>query len=168
MSVVAFRDVVRQVGTTYAATPWRKKAVLLLVAVVVYCVMTAVVMPMAMHPSVKYNPRVTFWRYFLSIVWTPGLIIAGWATAPGSTAVSLPIKQSRVGLLYDKYFGLNGKYFTLKVGMLGLTIHSEPRDCHVAPSSPTPSPPISLGAGLAAIHRMPAGIDKIAVPGGIC
>lgn len=111
--MVALRDLLRQVATTYATAPCRKRAIQAAVAVLMWLMTAVVVGPLAANPSATGPATVLL----LSIlfVWTPGLIAYAWATAPSAAAADRPIVRSRVALLYDKYFGLNGEYFGLKV-----------------------------------------------------
>ena len=51
-------------------------------------------------------------------VWTPCTIAYAWFTAPSDAAAGQPIVRSRVGQLYERFFGLNGE-----VGGTRLVVH---------------------------------------------
>ena len=111
--MVALRDLLRQVATTYATAPCRKRAIQAAVAVLMWLMTAVVVGSFAANPNAAGSAAALLLG--ILFVWTPGLIAYAWATAPSAAAADRPIVRSRVALLYDKYFGLNGEYFGLKV-----------------------------------------------------
>ena len=111
--MVALRDLLRQVATTYAAAPFLKRAIQVVVAALLWLITVVMVVPFLENPNATGEARVGLSGVIL--VWTPGVLAYAWATVPSAAAIGRPIERSRVALLYDKYFGLNGKYFGLKV-----------------------------------------------------
>jgi len=113
VALLALRDLIRQIATTYAAAPRLKRTIIVMVVVMVWLVQGLVVGPMLAHPRAKGTVLLTLLS--LIFVWPPLMIAYAWTTAPSADEARLPIKHSRIALLYHKFFGLNGKYFALKV-----------------------------------------------------
>ena len=105
VAVVALRDLVRQVATVYADKPCQKRAIQLTVAGLFWLASAMIVVPFLANPVTQGFVQI----HFMSIlfVWSPALIIYAWATVPGN--MNAVTKRSRLRLLYDKYFGLNGQ-----------------------------------------------------------
>jgi len=113
VAVVALRDLLRQVATTYAAAPCRKRTIQAVVAALLWLLTAVVTVPFLTNPVIKDVSRLALLGVI--VVWTPGVVAYAWATAPSTAAADRPIERSRVALLYDKYFGLNGRHFGAKV-----------------------------------------------------
>ena len=118
ISMVALRDLFRQVTTTFAAAPRRKLAIMALVAVALWLLTALVVMPILANPLVTGHATATLLG--VAVLWTPGVVAYAWATCPGADHAERPIERSRTDLLIDKHFGLSGQYFELKVQGLQL------------------------------------------------
>ena len=78
-----------------------------MVAAVAVCLLVAmVVQTFVENRYTTHEIRVTLWGI---VAWTSGVVMYAWITSPSSSMAGLPIVRSRVALLYDKYFGLNGQ-----------------------------------------------------------
>ena len=105
----------RQVATTEAAASCRKRIIKSVIAGGLWLVTASVLGPFLGSPAV--NGTATALILGLIFVWTPGAIAYAWITAPGPDEAKLPIKHSRMALLYDKYLGING---TVKITLTPL------------------------------------------------
>lgn len=104
--MLALRDLMRQVATTYAATPCLKRTIQTVVAILVWLVNAIVVGSFLQNE--KFFATALVFVLGLIFVWTPGMIAYAWATTPSADKAKLPIERSRTALYYDKFFGLNG------------------------------------------------------------
>lgn len=104
--MIALRDLQRQIATTHSTTPRCSRAIQLVAAVAVWLLTAVVVGFFVANPYATKEIRVALWGI---VAWTTGVIVYAWTTTPSSYMAGLPIVRSRVALLYDKYFGLNGK-----------------------------------------------------------
>ena len=107
VAVLALRDLQRQIATTYAATPCMKRAMQAVGGGAMWLLTAVAIVPTLFHPDVTGFATVVLLA--ILFVWTPGVIAYTWATAPSAAAADQPIVHSRVALLYEKYFGLNGE-----------------------------------------------------------
>ena len=102
VAVVALRDLVRQVATVYADKPCQKRAIQLFVVGMHMVILQTVVLVFASNPvspGALVLPFVGAWVLAVSAF--------AWATVPAN--MNKVTRRSRLALLYDKYFGLNGQ-----------------------------------------------------------
>ena len=96
VGVLAFRDVLRVVNTM--CKPWCFKRVVQVLAFLSVFVCVTVLCAYSNIPWVGYEA-----------VYTLVCITYAWFTAPSTAKTRRPVQQSRVSLLYLKFFGINGK-----------------------------------------------------------
>jgi hypothetical protein len=117
VSVVALRDLLFQVAANNAEAPCRKRVIQVVVASAVWLVAAVVGVPFALASRVAMS-RIINWSTIF--IFTPMMIAYAWATVPSAEEASRPIERSRVALLYDKFFGINGKVRGPQVWCSGL------------------------------------------------
>lgn len=102
VAVVALRDLLRQVATVYVEAPCQKRAIQLMLVGMHLFFLVLFVLALSANPVA---PGETLGP-FLALV-ALSIVVYAWATVP--TDMDAVMKRSRLGLLYDKYFGLNGQ-----------------------------------------------------------
>ena len=105
VAVVALRDLLRQVATVYVEAPCQKRAIQLMLVGLFWLASAMILVPFYNNPIAR--ALVQYSVMPMLFVWSPALILYAWATVP--TDMNAVMKRSRLGLLYDKYFGLNGQ-----------------------------------------------------------
>ena len=94
-------------STTYAEAPYTKRVIQGLIVGMLWLVNAMVLASFMANPAVTGLVRVAI--LCIIFVWAPSTIAYAWFTAPSDATAGQAIVRSRVGLLYERYFGLNGE-----------------------------------------------------------
>ena len=106
VAVIALRDLLFEVAMNNVEAPCRKRVIQVVAVSMVWLVTAVVSGPLVLAARVT-SMRIAF--LFAGFIWSPGVIAYAWATVPSTAEASRPINRSRVALLYDRFFGINGK-----------------------------------------------------------
>ena len=124
--MAALRDLLRELSTTYAEAPYRKRLIQSVVVGALWLLVSAVMAIPLTNPSLGGMASIGVLSGIF--VWIPGMIACTWATVPSAAVAARPIRRSHTMSVYDKYFGLNGEVsallFTTDFSASGLEVRT--------------------------------------------